>query len=62
VSRLAQQGLRYPDRLAIVFAQTFAGGLLLGYVYLRARTIVPGAILHTGMNAYIPRFIELIGG
>jgi membrane protease YdiL (CAAX protease family) len=62
VSRLAQHGLQYPDRLAILFAQTFAGGLLLGYTFLRARSVVPGAILHTGMNAYLPRLIEMIGG
>jgi membrane protease YdiL (CAAX protease family) len=60
VSRLAQHGLRYPDRLAILFVQTFAGGLLLGYIYLRARSIVPGAILHTSMNAYLPRLITLL--
>jgi len=61
VSRLAQHGLRYPDRLAILFAQTFAGGLLLGYIYLRAKSIVPGAILHTSMNAYLPHLVAMLG-
>jgi membrane protease YdiL (CAAX protease family) len=60
LSRLAQHGLRYPDRLAIVFVQTFAGGLLLGYMYLRAGNIVPGAILHTSTNAYLPRLIAML--
>ena len=62
VSRLAQHGLRYPDRLAILFVQTFAGGLLLGYMYLRAGNIVPGAIFHTSTNAYLPRLITMLGG
>jgi len=62
VSRLAQHGLRYPDRLAILFVQTFAGGLLLGYMYLRAGNIVPGAIFHTSTNAYLPRLIAMLGG
>jgi membrane protease YdiL (CAAX protease family) len=62
VSRLAQHGLRYPDRLAILFVQTFAGGLLLGYMYLRAGNIVPGAIFHTSTNAYLPRLIAVLGG
>ena len=57
ISRLSQHGLRYPGRLVTVFFQTYAGGLLLGYLYLRARSIVPGAILHTSMNAYLPRLI-----
>jgi membrane protease YdiL (CAAX protease family) len=62
VSRLAQHGLRYPDRLAIIFIQTFAGGLLLGYMCLRARNIVPGAIFHTSTDAYLPRLIAMLGG
>jgi membrane protease YdiL (CAAX protease family) len=61
VSRMAQHGLRYPDRLAILFVQTFAGGLLLGYMYLRARNIVPGVIFHTSTNAYLPRLIAMLG-
>jgi membrane protease YdiL (CAAX protease family) len=62
VSRLAQHGLHYPDRLLILFVQTFAGGLLLGYMYLRARNIVPGAIFHTATNAYLPRLVAMLGG
>jgi membrane protease YdiL (CAAX protease family) len=61
VSRLAQHGLRYPGRLATLFVQTFAGGLLLGYIYLRARNVVPGAIFHTSTNAYLPRLIAMLG-
>jgi membrane protease YdiL (CAAX protease family) len=62
VSRLAQYGLRYPDRLAIVFVQTFAGGLLLGTIYLKAKNIVPGAIFHMSTNAYLPRLMSMLGG
>jgi membrane protease YdiL (CAAX protease family) len=60
ISRLSQHGLRYPDRLAIVTLQACAGGLLLGDIYLRAKSIVPGAIVHTAMNAYLPRLIERV--
>jgi len=30
--------------------------------YLWAKSIVPGAIVHTWMNAYLPRLIEMMGG
>jgi hypothetical protein len=32
----------------------------LGYIYLKAKNIVPGAIFHVAMNAYIGRFVELL--
>jgi len=35
--------------------QTFMGGLLLGYIYLRAGDIVPGSILHISLNVYLSR-------
>jgi membrane protease YdiL (CAAX protease family) len=59
VSRISQHGLIYPLRLVDVFAETFAGGLLPGAVFLRAKNIVPGTIIHTEGNVYIFRLLEL---
>jgi membrane protease YdiL (CAAX protease family) len=53
--------LAYPRHDALLGLQTFLGGLLFGLIYLRARSIVPGAILHVATNAYIGRFIEMLG-
>jgi membrane protease YdiL (CAAX protease family) len=50
---LVSMGVLNPSRLAIVGLQTFLGGLLLGYMYLKSRSIVPGAVFHTFMNTYL---------
>lgn len=60
ISRVSQGGFRYPLRLAEVCLQTLVGGLLLGYIYIRAKNIHPGAILHISGNMYIGRIIELL--
>jgi membrane protease YdiL (CAAX protease family) len=62
VSRVSQHGLEYPLHDALLGFQTFLGGLLFGYIYLRARSLYPGAILHVGVNLYLERFIKLFGG
>lgn len=59
-SRVSQHGFQYPVRLVEVFAQTLVGGLLLGYIYARARNIVPGSIVHTSTNMYMSRLVELL--
>ena len=41
--------------------QTFLGGLLLGFIYLRARNIWPGAIFHVSMNVYLSRVLGMLG-
>jgi len=61
-SRISQHGLQYPVRVATVFVETFVGGLLLGYIYLRAKNIVPGSILHVSGNLFIDRMIEMVSG
>jgi membrane protease YdiL (CAAX protease family) len=61
VSRVSQHGWDYPVHDATLGLQTFIGGLLLGYVYLRARSIVPGTILHVAMNAYLGRLLAMLG-
>jgi membrane protease YdiL (CAAX protease family) len=61
ISRLAQYGLLYPDRLFFVFTQTFASGIILGLIYLRSGNIIPGVIFHTSTNAYLPRLVAMLG-
>jgi membrane protease YdiL (CAAX protease family) len=46
------------DDLALV-AQTTIGGLILGYIFLRARSIVPGSIFHVFGNVYLFRLLDL---
>jgi membrane protease YdiL (CAAX protease family) len=60
VSRVSQHGLAYPLHDAILGFQTFLGGLLFGYIYLRTKSIVPGAILHVYTNLYLERSIEIL--
>lgn len=35
--------------------QTFMGGLLLGYIYLKAGDIIPGSIIHISLNVFLAR-------
>jgi membrane protease YdiL (CAAX protease family) len=60
VSRVSQHGLAYPRHDALLGVQTFFGGVLFGLIYLRARSIVPGAILHVATNAYLGRIMEMV--
>jgi len=60
VSRLSQHGFKYPlNDLSLGF-QTLIGGLILGYMYLRAKNIVPPAIFHVSTNMYLERVIALL--
>jgi membrane protease YdiL (CAAX protease family) len=59
ISRVAQSGFAHPLRLVEVCLQTLVGGLLLGYIYIRARNIYPGSILHVAGNMYIGRLMQL---
>lgn len=60
ISRASQHGLEYPLHDVLLGLQTFLGGLLLGSIYLRAKSIVPGAILHVSANLYLEKFIETL--
>jgi membrane protease YdiL (CAAX protease family) len=61
VSRVSQHGLAYPLHDVTLGFQTFLGGLLFGLIYLRVKSIIPGAILHVSTNLYLERFIEVLG-
>lgn len=52
---VGRYGFRYPFFLAQSNLQTLAGGLLLGYIFLSSRNILPGSIFHTSMNLILPR-------
>jgi membrane protease YdiL (CAAX protease family) len=39
-------------------AQTFLGGILMGYMFLRSGNIVPGTVLHISMNLYMSRLFS----
>ncbi len=60
ISRLSQHGLKYPVYDALTGFQTFMGGLLLGYIYLKSGDIVPSTIFHVSTNAYISRFLKIL--
>lgn len=62
ISRVSQHGLEYPLHDVMLGLQTFMGGLLFGFIYLRARNLYPGAILHVAVNLYLEKFIELLSG
>jgi len=52
---VTRYGLGHPYFLAQSGLQTLLGGLLLGYIFLKAGDIVPGSVLHISMNLYLPR-------
>jgi membrane protease YdiL (CAAX protease family) len=63
VSRVSQHGLAYPGHDLMLGLQTFLGGLVLGWVYLRSgRSIVPVSIIHVSANMYLDKIIGLFSG
>lgn len=59
ISRLAQHGFDVLGPASFVGLQTFLGGLLFGFVFIKAGNIWPSAIIHVSMNMYLGRVIEL---
>jgi membrane protease YdiL (CAAX protease family) len=56
-SRVADHGFGVIDRALITGGQAFLGGLIFGFIFLKARNIWPGAILHVSTNMYLSYFI-----
>jgi membrane protease YdiL (CAAX protease family) len=52
---LTRYGLSEAALTLTSVAQTFLGGILMGYVYLRSGNIVPGTVLHISMNVWLSR-------
>ena len=52
---LTRYGLSEAALTLVSVSQTFLGGLLMGYVYLRSGNVVPGAVLHISMNLWLSR-------
>lgn len=57
ISKLAQSGFSAFLPASLLGIQAFAGGLLLGYIYLRAKNIWPSTFIHVSMNLYLPVII-----
>jgi membrane protease YdiL (CAAX protease family) len=51
----SRYGFTYLQSDLIIGFQTFMGGLLLGYIFLRAGDIIPSSILHISLNMYLSR-------
>jgi membrane protease YdiL (CAAX protease family) len=60
VSRVSQHGLEYLLHDVMLGFQMFLGGLIIGYIYIRARNLIPGSILHVAANLYLDKFIKLL--
>jgi membrane protease YdiL (CAAX protease family) len=54
LSRVAQKGFVILGLASLLGLQSFLGGLLHGFIYLRARNIWPSAIFHVSPNMYVP--------
>jgi membrane protease YdiL (CAAX protease family) len=60
-SLVSQHGFKYPLDDAFVGFSTFLGGLMFGYMYLKAKNIVPPALVHVAANMYLSRIMEILG-
>jgi membrane protease YdiL (CAAX protease family) len=58
-ARVADHGFGILDQAFLTGGQAFLGGLIFGLIYLKARNIWPGAILHISTNMYLPRILVI---
>jgi membrane protease YdiL (CAAX protease family) len=61
IARIADHGFGILGSALLTGGQAFLGGLIFGLIFLVARNIWPGAILHISTNMYISRFIDTFG-
>lgn len=59
LSRLADQGVGYFFPAIYIGMQTFIGGLIFGYIYIRAKNIWPPSFLHVSTNMYLEDLISI---
>ena len=57
LSRIGQHGFDYPVAAMTAGVQSLLGGLVLGLLFLRTKSIVLPAIVHISMNAYLSRIL-----
>ena len=62
VSLFSQHGFEYLSNDLMIFSQTFIGGLVLGYIFIRAKSVIPGAIFHIFGNLYLFQLIGMLSG
>ena len=55
---ISNEGVRHPMFIATTALQTFFGGVILGYIFLREGNIVPGVIVHMSTNLYLQRIFS----
>jgi membrane protease YdiL (CAAX protease family) len=61
VSRVSQHGWNHLIPDVTLGIQMFFGGLVMGCIYLRTRSLLPCATLHVSANLYLDMFIKLLG-
>jgi membrane protease YdiL (CAAX protease family) len=59
-ARVADHGFGILEQTLLIGGQAFLGGLIFGWIFLKARNIWPGAILHISTNMYLSRILALI--
>lgn len=62
VTLFSQHGFEYLANDLIIFSQTFIGGMILGYIFIRAKSVIPGAIFHIFGNLYLFQLIGILSG
>ncbi len=60
-SRIADHGFSFFQRATITGAEAFLGGLIFGFIYLKAKNIWPSAIAHISSNMYFNTILGLLG-
>ena len=62
VSLFSQHGFEHLGSDLMIVLQTFIGGLILGYIYIRAKSVIPGAIFHIFGNLYLFQLVDMFSG
>jgi membrane protease YdiL (CAAX protease family) len=60
VTILSHYGAEFMWSDLLIVGQTTAGGLILGFIYMRARSIIPGSVFHIFGNVYLFPLVALL--